>query len=337
MSNKKNDDYQIQGPPPKTSFTQFLYNKNTKEVLGRTAKSWFQILVFYVVLYAFLAGFFAVLMFVFFTTLESDRPKWTQTESLIGNNPGMGYRPRLPNSDVFTLTFNQADAEEVPKWVGAINTFLEPYNITKPSNMCNYTKGAEAGKSCHFPIPSLNECTEAKSYGYAVGKPCIFLKMNKIYDWQPIPYTYKELVDQKTEEGAEINMPDELKKKVLNIAMFNGELNKSRQAIVENNVWVSCAPSDKESANVTWTYDASSNSAQAGEPDFDEKYPIMGFPSYYYPFTRQEKYLSPFVVVQFSNLPRNTEVKMTCQLWAKGITIDRQRRLGMTNVEILSK
>ena len=37
----------------------------------------------------------------------------------------MGYRPRLPNSDVFTLTFNQADAEEVPKWVGAINTFLE--------------------------------------------------------------------------------------------------------------------------------------------------------------------------------------------------------------------
>ena len=46
--------------------------------------------------------------------------------------------------------------------------------------MCNYTKGAEAGKSCHFPIPSLNECTEAKSYGYAAGKPCIFLKMNKV-------------------------------------------------------------------------------------------------------------------------------------------------------------
>lgn len=56
----------------------------------------------------------------------------------------------------------------------------------------------------------------------------------QIYDWQPIPYTYKELVDQKTDEGVEINMPDELKKKVLNIAMFNGELNKSRQAIVRD-------------------------------------------------------------------------------------------------------
>ena len=30
-------------------------------------------------------------------------------------------------------------------------------------------------------------------------------------------------------------------------------------------------------------------------------------------------------------------VKMSCQLWGKDIEINRQRRLGMTNIEILSK
>ena len=136
---------------------------------------------------------------------------------------------------------------------------------------------------------------------------------------------------------------------------------------MENNVWVSCYSPEKESSEVTWTYDGYSNDAKKGESAFDDRYPIMGFPSFYYPYTQQSGYLSPFVVVQFFNLPSKSpeiawkkkkkeiadfsfnlfellgrraegvEVKMSCQLWAKGITIDRQRRLGMTNIEIKSK
>ena len=40
MSNKKNDDFHMSGPPPKTTFKQFLYNPDTKQVLGRTLQSW---------------------------------------------------------------------------------------------------------------------------------------------------------------------------------------------------------------------------------------------------------------------------------------------------------
>jgi hypothetical protein len=31
-----------------------------------------------------------------------------------------------------------------------------------------------------------------------------------------------------------------------------------------------------------------------------------------------------------------TTVKISCRLWAKNIVVDKQRRLGMTNLEILS-
>ena len=47
-----------------------------------------QITVFYIVLYCFLAGFFAGLLMVFFQTLDVHQPTWTMGASLIGTNPG---------------------------------------------------------------------------------------------------------------------------------------------------------------------------------------------------------------------------------------------------------
>ena len=47
-----------------------------------------QITVFYIVLYAFLAGFFVALLTVFYQTLNDHEPKWTMESSLIGNSPG---------------------------------------------------------------------------------------------------------------------------------------------------------------------------------------------------------------------------------------------------------
>lgn len=342
MSDKKNDDFMSQSPPEKTTFKQFLYNPRTNEVLGRTVKSWAQILVFYIVLYAFLAGFFALLMFVFFRTLEDGKPKWTQKESLIGSNPGMGYRPMHPNADVLILEFDKTDKKDLALWNKSVTEFLAPYqNATILATMaaCNYTSRPEikSGIPCKFPIPTLKNCSAENSFGFADGNPCVFLKMNKIFDWEPKPYTYNEINEGKTEEKKEINMPEDLKSKLLNLGLYKESINRTRLQIVENNVWVTCGASEKDQVNVTWTYDGYSNNAQMGEAGYDEKYPIMGFPTYYYPYNMQKNYLSPFVVVQFFNLPKGDTVKINCQLWGKGIQINRQRRLGMTNIEILSK
>lgn len=47
-----------------------------------------KILLFYVIFYAVLVGFFAALLAVFYQTLDTKTPKWQQESSLIGNNPG---------------------------------------------------------------------------------------------------------------------------------------------------------------------------------------------------------------------------------------------------------
>ena len=37
----------------------------------------------------------------------------------------------------------------------------------------------------------MNDCLCPLRYRH--GKPCILLKMNKIYNWQPVAYTYDQV------------------------------------------------------------------------------------------------------------------------------------------------
>ena len=48
----------------------------------------------------------------------------------------------------------------------------------------------------HYPILIL--------FSYRQGKPCFLLKMNKIYDFKPLPYTYDQVKNHTT-------MPEKLK------------------------------------------------------------------------------------------------------------------------------
>ena len=50
-----------------------------------------KIFVFYVVLYAFLAAFFAAMLLVFFQTLDLYQPRWQNANGLIGTNPGENF------------------------------------------------------------------------------------------------------------------------------------------------------------------------------------------------------------------------------------------------------
>jgi len=60
-----------------------------------------------------------------------------------------------------------------------------------------------------------------------------------------------------------------------------------------------------------------------------------GFPTYYYPYTNQDNYVSPFIVVKLSNLP-TTDVKLQCRLWAKNIHVIPERRVGMSVIHLES-
>ena len=62
--------------------------------------------IFYVVYYTFLAGFFMLMLLAFFATLRDDSPTWdTNSNGIIGSNPGVGFRPMPPNKVGSFLTF----------------------------------------------------------------------------------------------------------------------------------------------------------------------------------------------------------------------------------------
>lgn len=83
--------------------------------------------MFYVIFYAALAGFFAAIFAVFYQTLDEQKPKWMLDNGLIGSNPGLGFRPMPPESNVeSTLVWYEAnDESNTDYWIGAVNDFLK--------------------------------------------------------------------------------------------------------------------------------------------------------------------------------------------------------------------
>ena len=69
------------------SFTVYLYNKETGEVMGRNRESWGKIGLFFLIYYACLTAFFAAMFAIAFSTIPEikDGPKYT---SFISDKPG---------------------------------------------------------------------------------------------------------------------------------------------------------------------------------------------------------------------------------------------------------
>lgn len=86
-----------------------------------------KILLFYLVFYIGLAGFFAGLLAVFYQTLNFERPKWMLAESIIGTNPGLGFRPMPPEAPLgSTLIWYKSNRpDNMIYWHDTINKFLD--------------------------------------------------------------------------------------------------------------------------------------------------------------------------------------------------------------------
>merc|ERR1712013_376482 len=167
---------------------------------GRTPLSWLLITIFYIIYYAFLAGFWALMLIIFFQFIEEGRPRWDYSQgSLIGSS----------------LIFNKnkmKDGRTIPgyaQWVGRTDKFLEESGYKTTHANESVTRKEE--------LTILEDCNgvEDKDYGYSSGNPCVFLKLNKIYGLEP-EYT--------TDDP---DMPQELKDRIA-------------AATDTKQVWVSC-------------------------------------------------------------------------------------------------
>ncbi|XP_033228654.1 sodium/potassium-transporting ATPase subunit beta-2-like [Belonocnema kinseyi] len=313
MDAKKEQFYQR---PPKLgkweAIRLFLWNSETGQFMGRTGSSWAKILLFYILFYAVLTGFFGAMLAVFYQTLDPHHPKWQQEKSLIGNNPGLGFRPMPPESNVEStlIWYKATDQGNYGHWVKELNKFLAGYEQNSLSGaseqriQCDYGRPPPPGKVCNVDVKQWNHCTKANSYGYHKSSPCIFLKLNKIFGWVPQYYNDTNALPN--------NMPEDLKMHIL------GEKNRNPKTI--DTIWVSCEgenPADIENIGPI------------------HYIPSRGFPGYYFPFTNTKGYLSPLVAVFFERPKYGVLINIECKAWARNIIHDRFDRRGSVHFELM--
>ena len=185
----------------------FIHNPETGAFCSRTPKSWFLIFLFYCIYYTCLAGFWYGMLQIFFLTLNDDTPKWMQSESIIGINPGMGVRPRQADARIdssmyyFKGNWNGEKTTDLEQdsdagFAARMSDFLDRTLVEgqKGAVNCNDTdlsKPREKGQApCKFEASSFDNCATFP-YGYSKDsglKPCVIVKLNKIMGLIPEPY-----------------------------------------------------------------------------------------------------------------------------------------------------
>jgi len=179
-----------------SSFGNFLYNSETKTVMGRSGQSWAKIGVFYLVFYGFLAGFFSAMLAVFMTTVElpenNGKPKLTQ---YIENKPGLTRLDR---------TFRLGGYDSSQNSSSYANNLIAIFKEIKENKdsiydgPCPATGPNNGSKPCYLDFSSYGACAPAdpldeSMFGLKDKKPCVFIKINKVYGWIPKGNDYLEL------------------------------------------------------------------------------------------------------------------------------------------------
>ncbi|XP_061492898.1 sodium/potassium-transporting ATPase subunit beta-3 [Rhineura floridana] len=173
---------------------RFIYNPNSGEFLGRTAKSWGLILLFYLVFYGFLAALFTFTMWVMLQTLRSDIPKYRDRIA----SPGLMISPKPETALEFSL--NKNDSGSYAGYVKKLHDFLGAYDESKQSGniQCvpgqHFEQNPDFIKACQFNRAILGPCSglEDKNFGYDKGTPCVVIKMNRIIGLKPDGMPYLE-------------------------------------------------------------------------------------------------------------------------------------------------
>ncbi|XP_053555265.1 protein ATP1B4-like [Bombina bombina] len=170
-------------------FKIFIWNPEKKEVLGRNAKSWSAILLFYLIFYGFLAGFFMLCIYGLLATISPFVPTYRDRVF----PPGVTIRP---HNSIFHYSFNASEISTWSSYSDSLNTFLEAYNddtqiaynIDCTPGQYFIQEGEESAekKACQFRRSQLQNCSgiEDPTFGFSEGNPCFLLKMNRIVGYK---------------------------------------------------------------------------------------------------------------------------------------------------------
>lgn len=286
------------------SFCNGIWNSEKKEVLGRTGSSWAKIGAFYLIFYSCLAGFFAVMLVGFFATVSEKEPTMQDKYSLLKMHPGMGFRP-MPSHETTLIQFNHNDSETYKEYIDDLVTYLKDNDYLTEEG--NYTKGGKDEDGMELFTLSdamLHGCkydpqNHYGSFGYAEGKPCVLLKMNKVYGWKPENFT-EEFFN---------SMPG-----------INNTVDRSQIGHAVTDIKVTCeGENDGDIDNLK-------------KVDF---YPPEGFKAAYFPYKNAKGYRSPLVFAQFSEVRKGVILQMWCKFWAMDIKHHKNDKAGSVRFEMV--
>lgn len=194
---------------------QFVWNSRTKQFLGRDGLSWAKISICYAIFYLFLAGFFIAMLAIFASCFMSlEHPTYFGESSVMNQagmglgfgyalNPGLGFRPQLDPEDNLII-YNPKSYESTAKHgygfrqsVDNLRNFLEMKypaiedrsKVIKCEDGKDYKSEFEKGKACEYDYKKVFEgsgCGMEDKFGYNTNKPCVMVKLNKIYSWEPV-------------------------------------------------------------------------------------------------------------------------------------------------------
>jgi len=305
-------------------FMLFLWNPETKEFLGRTGMSWLKIGIFYLIYYAFLAGFFMLMLLAFFAIrIDNDEPAYDTRSGIIGGNPGVGFRPMPDNKDIKSTLIWFRHGEETKAnwqpWVDRLEEHMKDYkNASYTNGEDGKGYGVECGEFGEIPrgassVCTINQdklfqglCNSKDKYGFRDGKPCILIKLNKIFNWEPMPY---ESVDQ---------MPEDIPQSIIDEFEENDKDNATKP--LNERVWIECEgenPADKE---------------HLGHINY---YPARGVGINFFPYRNQKGYLSPVIFAQLDNPEPGVMIAVECKAWAQNIKHDSMERRGLVHFELM--
>jgi len=319
------------------AFKYMLFDPDNGTILTRTPLSWLKITVFYLIYYTFLACFWIACLVIFFQTLpeEESGPKWQQDWGLIGNNPGLGLRPRntdkLIDSQMFVLKGGDTNTNPSDRdgegdlnadYVIRVENFLKMYEkklapaVPGPDPANPLFKGYQ--KFDYKAV--LGDCGDSP-FGYTGEKvkPCIFFKLNNIWGWEPKPVQCGD-----PEAMAEDGKPFDACPATLTKHMASNEAKEAKG----ESIWIDCngryAADQEAVANGLSYYPAS-----------------RSIPVSYFPYLGQRNqadpdigYHSPLVAIQIEPSTPGQLVHMECRAYYRGVKHDKKHKLGLVQFEV---
>ncbi|CAC5425445.1 ATP1B [Mytilus coruscus] len=176
----------------------FFFDSENGKILGKSFQQWLLGALFYIAFYCCIIAVMLACGAVVYQTLNWNMPRLTSQDSILQLNPSLGFRP-LPDSSTTLIRFIKGDKRDYSILQDNLEAYLLFYEnqnqVTDTGVMVDcktYDKRRprlEWDKACRFALQDLGKiCIKQQNFGMKDGKPCVLLKLNRVFDWHPENY-----------------------------------------------------------------------------------------------------------------------------------------------------